>query len=242
MTTHTSKSPECRYLPDRGHGDVILVGDSHAAQWFPAVELIARSRGWGLRVWTRAACSFADVQHTLGTARARSCDTWRATQTKQLISAHPSLVIVSSYASVLPTVFDPTTGELLRGTAALAVYEAGFQRELAELRAAGLAVLVIRDNPSFAQSGPQCLLLHAANPAACSEPRSSALAAAADLQAAHAVAGVGVADFTSTFCTARRCHQVIGSTLAYRDENHLTIEIVLKLAAQLEAAALRTVR
>src|SRR5690606_37652472 len=43
--------------PDGGRR-AVLVGDSKAAQWFPALDTIAEREGWRLEVLTKSACSF----------------------------------------------------------------------------------------------------------------------------------------------------------------------------------------
>jgi hypothetical protein len=229
-------SPECRYLPDSGRGDIVLVGDSHAVQWFSAVHSVAEKRHWGMRVWTRASCPLADVSKLISGAPSKACDAWRADVMRRLISAGPSLVVVAGYASVVPSLFDRTTSELVKGAASASLYEAGLTEELSRLRAAGIPVLLIRDNPSFVESGPKCVLAHAGSPHDRSAPVGDALRSAADLHAARSVRGVNVLDNTKVFCDRRRCHQVVGSTLAYRDNNHLTIEMVDRLESRLGQA------
>lgn len=230
-------SPECRYLPDAGRGDVVLVGDSHAVQWYSGVRAVAARRSWGLRVWARASCPLADVSKVGAGGPAQDCNAWRENVMGRLLTARPSLVIVAGYASIVPSLYDRTSGRLVRGAAARALYETGLRTELRRLRDAGIAVLLIRDNPAFDVSGPKCALEHADHLAACSVTRRHALQTTVELRAAHAVPGVHVLDNTSLYCDARRCHQVIGSTLAYRDSNHLTLKMVSSLTARLGAAA-----
>jgi peptidoglycan/LPS O-acetylase OafA/YrhL len=230
-------SADCRYLPDTGHGDVVLTGDSHAVQWYPAVDRIARQRHLGLRVWARASCPFADVTKVGTGGPSTACDTWRADITRRLVAAHPDLVVVSSYASVVPSLYDRSTGRLVGGAASRRLYQDGMQRQLARLRAAGIRVLLIRDNPTFDVSGPKCVLGHDRHVSACSVTRRHGLRSAADLRAAQAVPGTHWIDLTGAFCDAHRCHQVVGSTLAYRDSNHLTIEMVDRLQAKIAGAA-----
>ena len=40
---------------------VALVGDSHAAHWFPALNVIAKERGWRLVPLTKFSCVFVDL-------------------------------------------------------------------------------------------------------------------------------------------------------------------------------------
>lgn len=39
---------------------VLLAGDSHAAQWFPALETLAEDRGYRLASLTKSSCPLAD--------------------------------------------------------------------------------------------------------------------------------------------------------------------------------------
>ncbi|HLU81802.1 MAG TPA: acyltransferase family protein, partial [Trueperaceae bacterium] len=40
--------------------DVVLIGDSHATMWFPALEQLARYRGWRLVVHAKSSCGLED--------------------------------------------------------------------------------------------------------------------------------------------------------------------------------------
>ena len=234
-------SGDCRYRPDTGRGDVLLLGDSHAVQWFPGVDAMARRHHWGLRVWARASCPLADVTKVAAGGPARACDRWRNDVMRRAIAAHPSLVLVAGYASVVPSLYDRGQHRIVGGARARQLYQDGLEHELGRLRAAGIRVLLIRDNPSFDVAAPKCVLAHERHVSLCSAPRRHALRTAADLNAAKAVPGVHWLDLTRVFCSATRCHQVIGATLAYRDTNHLTIEMIMRLRPRLEAAALRTI-
>jgi len=229
-------SPECRYLPDQRHGDVVLVGDSHAVQWEPAVERVAKQRDWGLRVWTRQSCPFADVGKPVNGALKR-CNDWRADVTQRILAGRPSLVIVAEYDSVPVKMIDNTTHRSVTGDAAAATFVAGLTRQLQLLHDAGIRVLLLRDEPRFAQSGPKCVLDHPKDLAQCARPRAEALPVRIEEDAVAAVAGVHLLDVNDRLCTATSCQPISGHTLAYRDDNHLTIEFVLSEVERLGAAA-----
>lgn len=229
-------SPECRYLPDHGKGDVVLVGDSHAVQWEPAVERVAKERDWGLRVWTRQSCPFADVGKPVNGALVR-CNAWREDVTQRIIAQRPSLVVVAEYDSVPVTIVDNTTKHSVSGDRAAATFLAGLVRQLQRLRVASIPVLLVRDEPRFVESGPKCVLNHPKNLARCARPRAKALPVHIDEDAVAAVPGVHLLDVNDRLCDATNCHPVSGRILAYRDDNHLTIEFVLSEVARLGAAA-----
>lgn len=228
----------CRYLPDRGHGDVVLVGDSHATQWFPAVEDIARSRGWGLRVWTRESCPLAGVtkQGDGPDGRYVVCNAWRDKVMRTLIASPPSLVVTVGFASRPSAIWDDGVGRFVVGPRALALEKRGFETELTRLRDARVPVLLIGDNPSYAQSGPKCALQFPEQLRRCSSKLRNGLHGSVDLQAARSVPGVRTLDLTSRFCPDRRCRQILGRVLAYRDDNHLTAEAVRVFRPELERA------
>lgn len=238
FTAH-NLSPDCRYRPDTGHGDIVLVGDSHAGMWFPAVDDAARRNQWGLRVWARTSCPFADVRKAGpgGVAAYVDCYRWRTDVMSRLIAARPSLVIVTNFTGQQLHVTDPATHRAAPQARARQLLFAGMNRNLAALRAAGIAVLLIRDVPSFTMSGPDCALAHARDLQACSTPQSVALPyGTRDTQSVQRNPGVHLLDVTSVFCQNARCFQVVGHTLAYRDINHLTTEMARQLAPEVVGA------
>ena len=56
-----TKSGECIYGDKGSKKSIVLYGDSHAAQWFPALEELAIERGYKLVSLTKSACPSVDV-------------------------------------------------------------------------------------------------------------------------------------------------------------------------------------
>ena len=80
--------------PARRATTVVLFGDSHAMQWFPALERIARSRRWRLVELTKAGCPPAAVSVVyapLGRAYPE-CDVWRSAALARIARERPALV------------------------------------------------------------------------------------------------------------------------------------------------------
>ena len=91
-------APECVYGDPGSETTVLLLGDSHAQQWLPAVQAIADDRGWRLRAITKSACPMADgtVWNSVLKRGYRECDEWRE-QALELIGAEaPDLVLVAA--------------------------------------------------------------------------------------------------------------------------------------------------
>src|ERR1700733_6683752 len=99
-------------------------------------------------------------------------------------------------------------------------------RLVQQLRGTGAKVLVLGPTPDPHTSVPICLSGNLDDAAACSPRRSTAvneLGVAAESAATH-VGGAQYADLTELFCTANRCPVIVGNTLVYLDESHLTLE------------------
>ncbi|MBV9512519.1 MAG: acyltransferase, partial [Mycobacteriaceae bacterium] len=107
------------------------------------------------------------------------------------------------------------------------------------LRSTGAAVLVLGPIPDPRTTVPTCLSGHLDDAQACSPPRAEAVndAGIAAEAAATMAAGGQYADITPLFCTADRCPVIVGNNLAYRDDNHVTIEYAQTLGPVLGAIA-----
>jgi len=96
--------------------------------------------------------------------------------------------------------------------------------ELLERLPATSLVITLADSPEFPSSPVLCLSSHLDDARACSVPRSAALNPS--IREAQLVAaarhGAVVVDLTDFFCNQSTCPAVIGATLVYSDEHHLT--------------------
>jgi peptidoglycan/LPS O-acetylase OafA/YrhL len=222
---------------------VLLFGDSHAAQWVPAVQPVAAGRGLALLAWTKSSCPSADVTIWNPAARGpyRECDVWREAVFARLASVRPALVIVSNLVDDTTEIVDRTNGRTLSGPEASAAFDAGLVRTLTRLQAAGMTVVLLRDNPRPRHDVIACLY-STSDPSRCERPRNQAIPSMArDASAALAV-GVPVWDLNSAICWQLSCPVVVMLAdpprvqVVYRDDNHLTASFASSLAPALEQA------
>src|SRR5690606_30256 len=84
--------PECAYGDPSAARTMVLFGDSHAAQWFPALERIALTRGWRLVSLTKSGCPAVDVSlFNLALGRPyEECDAWRDAVMRRIASERPA--------------------------------------------------------------------------------------------------------------------------------------------------------
>ncbi|OBB61632.1 MULTISPECIES: acyltransferase family protein [Mycolicibacterium] len=217
--------PECVSGDAESAVRVALVGDSHAAMWQPALETVAEQNHWRLETMSKVTCPLMDLPITspyLGRTFSE-CEQWRGDVLARLESERPQLIVVDMsrrYGADFGFVsYDPAWVE-------------GLGRLVSRLRATGAAVLVLGPAPDPLSTVPSCVSDHMDDVVACSPGRAAALNAggiAAEANAAQA-AGGSYADLGDLFCTSQRCPVIVGNTLVYRDDNHITGEYAQWLA------------
>jgi len=228
--------PECAAGDTASPTTVALVGDSHAAMLNPAFQQIAAQRHWRLEMMAKAACPLTDSAITYDffsglVERFQHCEQWRAQIIARLRAEHPQLIVVSQArgygaGSWLPgfTVHDPAWIDSLA-------------RLVQQLRGTGAKVLVLGPTPVPRVSVPDCLSGHLDDVTACSSLRSFAINEPGIAAESAAINGGGgqYADLTELFCTANRCPFIVGNTMVYFDESHLTREYSRLLAPAMGA-------
>jgi hypothetical protein len=235
LDTATTVSPPCVYGIADSPTTIVLFGDSHAAQWFPALERIALDRGLRLVSLTKSACTAADVtvwSATLGRAYAE-CDTWRKDAIARIAAEHPALVVVSDSRAVRPVV----DGEALVGDAGAPIVADALDRTLWKLRPLARAVTVIGATPQAPGDPPSCLSAHPASVLACATPVATAIDAGWIEEEGSIAEGAGATfiDPTLWVCPTGPCPAVIGRYLVYRDTHHLATPFAAALASRLLA-------
>jgi peptidoglycan/LPS O-acetylase OafA/YrhL len=226
--------PECATGDTASTTTVALVGDSHAAMWYPAFQQVADNQRWRLEMLGRVACPPMALRITSATLHREytECEQWREQIMARLQLEHPRLVVLGmsrAYGSGFGfTSFDPSWIDSLT-------------RLITRLRATGAEVLVLGPTPNMGLTVPTCLSGHLDDATACSRQRSAVVnetGIAAETAATKAGGGQYV-DLTPLFCTADRCPVIIGNTLVYRDLNHVTVEYARVLAPVMGALAAR---
>lgn len=229
------RSGVCLYGYRRGLRTVILFGDSHALQYFPALQPIAKQNRWRLLVLTKRECTPAAV--TIGNRRGRrysSCNLWRQWALRRIERTGGRAVVALSSDTAYRT-FRPRGGKRA-GPANAKALERGYIATLKRIRRAGLATVVIRATPKPTFYVPDCVATHRHRSGACSFRQRDRWAWNFDLRAARRVGGTRLVDVTRSICRHGRCRAVIGNVLAYRDGFHLTATFARTLVPRLEPA------
>ncbi|MGK5531687.1 acyltransferase family protein [Streptomyces sp. URMC 129] len=213
----STETPLCVYGDRSSDEVVVLFGDSHAAQWFPALDRLARERGWRLISLTKASCKVAAVTIIKDGAPYESCDAWRANALEEIRRSGPSLVIAASSDAGDPV---DATGDLLQE------WTAGYRETFRHLVDTGARVAVLLDTPWPDEDAVECAALHPLALGRCESRLPDAIRDATRREAATdaaAATGVSVIDPLPWLCTAAgTCPVVVGDTFVYRDDNHVS--------------------
>ena len=226
--------PECVFGDPGSSTVVVLVGDSHAAQWFPALEQLAIERSWRLVSMTKSACTPAWITVWNATFKRAytECDEWRDRVLERVAAEHPTAVLIASSHPYRGA----GNGAPVDADGGTALAD-GLGEMLARLRPLAATVVLIGDTPKFEADPPECLAAHLDDVLACAEPRSGKIDEAWRTTEASVASQNGAAfiDPTDWACPTDPCPAVIGRYLVYRDQSHLATPYVIALRARLAA-------
>ncbi len=202
-----------------GTRTIVVMGDSHAAQWIPAVDKIAKDRKWKLVTFTKAACPVTRVAFLDDGKPYEQCAIWRERVLAEIAKLKPDFAITSqsNYASV-------TQDAMIEGLRSV----------WNELAGQGVRVIAIRNTPFSLFDPRNCL---GTDPGKCVNPRSEVERENIYALAARSVAGVTMVDMNDALCGKDSCSAVVGNVVVLRDNHHLTATYALALAPYLAKAA-----
>ena len=224
-----TRPPDCRYGDAKGTFSVALVGDSHAAQWFPAVARIASARHWQVVTFTKVACPFLDMRvGNIALKREyRECAEWNAAVIARLSAIKPDLTLISMSRFAIHPIL-ARDGTVAAQAAALARFVD---------RLPGRVGLIV-DTPEAGRDVPSCLARHVADIRVCAIPRTVATSGSlgAIERAAAKTTGAGLLDLTDRICRGDPCPVVVDGRIVFRDTRHLTATFARWLAADLDRA------
>jgi hypothetical protein len=227
---------DCVYGDPQSAVRVALVGDSHAAQWFPALEALAETHRWRLRVFTKTSCTPGRLQGINARGEKSGCEEWQQNVFRSLEEERPDAIVTATYRYELR---EPAVA-----TARAEDWAAALGTLFARLRTLSPEVLFIEPVPRSPKHIPNCVLDNERDVSRCNFPRSRGTQptlSGIEEQAAT-TAGVRHVPTGDWFCTDQTCVAILGNILVYADNNHITNEIARYFRPFLEAALLPVLR
>lgn len=235
---HSDRVRICAFGSTNATHTAVLMGDSHAAQWFPAVSKVFDRAGWRLLVLTKSSCPMVD-EPIFSSSIGREytvCATWREHALKQVAALRPDVLLLGSAG------YEFTEAQWVEGTA----------RVLDTLSPAVGHIYILRDTPRLPFDGPNCLTQQAVRSVrlglrrTCTAPAASSYAERVyrwlGLAAAR-FANVSMLDMSQHVCPGGVCSAQWHGKVVFRDSQHLTgsfaasLEPVLAQKLGLEAGA-----
>jgi len=216
---------------------MVLFGDSHAGQWFPAFEQMASDRGWRLVLIRKPACPTARVKpfNVFLNKPYTECEVWREAAIRRIIEIHPAVVVIANRQLQSFQVTWNSPNETWR---------AGSRDTLETLDSSNVNTILLRDTPAPPFNMPDCLdgaslwwaRKRASGHNPCMIDRAKALNEGvfrAEQAAAAGLPHVHVVDLTDLFCDGAVCPPVKNGLIVYGDESHISVPFARSLAAVL---------
>lgn len=229
----TPKIDGCIFGDPDSDVSVVLIGDSHAANWSSPFIALAEKNGWKLRITSKASCGFSHVsQADRDGQEYTTCNKWSATSLDQILTERPDLVVTANR---------DTRAAFKEGASrkeARLLYTDGLHENLQRLNDAGIATLVMNTTPRMNSDVPECISSNPRNLTACATPRDDAFGHGSKYvaRAVRDLPAADVIDMTNWICPDEEaCPAVIGHVVVYRDPHHFTETFARTLAEPLEA-------
>ena len=208
-----SVSPLCTFGKLDSAKTVVLYGDSHAVQWFPALEKLAREKSFKLITLTKSACPSIDVvRESIGAFQMSNCAAWRTSAIARITAEQPDLIILSSFEHFVPP-GDPRSVEQWWADGSLRTYET--------LKPLASKVIYLMDTPLPERNIPDCLASTSADK--CLADKTLGL---------PQVANFDIIDPSKWLCE-NNCPGIVRGNVAYRDASHISVATSLELSDSL---------
>jgi peptidoglycan/LPS O-acetylase OafA/YrhL len=219
----TSTSKICRVGETTSRKMIVLVGDSHAMMWLPAVLEMAWRDGWVVVPLLRTGCM---PNRWITNEGGASCRAWYRWAIREARLLHPRITLVGGSIGERPSA---TVRAAADGTIAMA----------SALKRSG-PVVVIGDPEGLSDNPTDCVLSSHASMATCTTRWPPATLRSYDRVAARTrLLGIGFIATRGFFCFERQCPAVIGHTVAYWDNSHITAAYAVQIAGAFRTAFLR---
>lgn len=209
-----SKTKTCKY--GDGSRNIAVVGNSHAAQWLPALQKYAKNHDLAITTYFASSCTPISAELEFTKAKSQGCLDWGKRVVKATEGDRYDAVILTaqSQKAVKGSSKENRASELA----------AGYGKILDDWVSAGTNLLVLRDtpNPSM-KSVPDCLAAKGATIDDCSGSPAKWIHDDPLYDEARALGNrASTADLNSHICRPERCYGANGGVVTYFDSSHMT--------------------
>ncbi len=210
-----TKSGYCTYGDVKSKKIVVLYGDSHAAQWFPALNELATKNGIRLISLTKSACPAVDSPRSdQGAFKMVHCKKWRENSIARITELKPLAVITSSFEYFNPPANYPNRSLW---------WSDGQRKLLSQLSKSSAKLIYISDTPHPQRDIPSCLA-----------SRKSSSCDSTQKTPVRVTRGFDVVNPNPWLCSSY-CPAIVDGVVAYRDASHISVDMAMALIPRLQA-------
>ena len=233
--------PLCPRGDTSGDKTLVLIGDSHARQWVPALDALSKRYGYTAYFLIREGCPSSDVTPWMvHGGPSTDCEAFQDWARQQVEELQPDVVLLGSEANRRG--FTSDDGKLVddtvqgTGDEMATMYREGMEREIDDLSPNSKRVIVIGDPPAVVEHPGHCLSERDATLKSClSREDKLSLTFIDSLRQAAKNKGVEFVETASWFCDKGLCPSVVGDYIAHRDRTHISQSYAGFLTDVLEA-------
>jgi hypothetical protein len=247
-STSTTAASFCTYGDPTARKVMVAFGDSHLAQWWGALDKIARQDGYRLLWATKSACPAPVVAVRIWRTSSpyTACTTWRKAMIDKIAGLHRlDMLVMSGYH--WHQLRYPGTNTLITDADARArAWRDGYTKTVRRLKGTADHLMILRDTMHMRRDIPSCMAANGGSTGPCTTSRRKGLSPRL-WQAEQAVDAsfdkLRAWEMTRHICRADGTCRPVTSTniLRYRDDTHLTTTFVRAIAPKLRELIQATV-
>lgn len=220
LHVYSTVSPICEYGDIHSSQTVVLYGDSHAAQWLPALDEIGKRRHIKIVSLTKSSCPSSEViKQVTSQYKVADCQRFRDNSIARIAKIRPLAVIATG---MQPIVLSGTN------TKAKSWWLLGEAKLFSRIKDLTTYPIYLGDTPLPHRDIPDCLVAGEGKACDSSTPIP-----------AGAAIGFHYINPNPWLC-GRDCPAMIDGIVVYRDQSHISVAMSKHLSTQLESA-LRTI-
>lgn len=244
ISDSNTQPKECEYGDVDSDETIVLFGDSHAAQWFPAVDKIGQEAGMKVVPITRSGCPIGevDIYHDVVDRHYYECNDWRDNAFEMINDINPEMIVTTSANG--HKAIDPETLEPVDDPDEAMVE--GWEHTFTDLRDASsdAEITYLVDTPNFGDPVPDCVAENLKQVDSCNVSKSEAMLRPERTE--------GIVNYVESqdnmrtinpfpwFCADNECPVIIGNSLLLRDSNHITTDYIKAISPLLQEELLNS--
>lgn len=215
---------ECKFGPMGKNADVVLFGDSHAAQFFDVLKVASASRDATMLMRSKSACPaiLGSVWNRKFNRIYRECDIWKNQVIETIAQEKPKLVILSNATAY--QMFDQVAGTAVDSSEGVEIYRNSLKAMIRKLLSSAGKVVLIMDTPRLPEEPVNCLARNPSNEDACQ------WALASNSTGNDFVPDLGefgdrvvLLSLNDGICPGKVCRAIIDGHPVFYDVSHLTV-------------------